>query len=281
MSYINDALKKARDGKNSRYENYSDIILPPVDVKDAHPQRKWVIGLTALMLFLTSSGVALYYYQHNNRAQTLTQAPMPQRQVMHPPTPTPLPDQPSVQAPLDVRTPAAPLPQHKSAQREATLPVPSPAKTSLKEQTLRSNNKLPQVEAQAEAVRFYREALALQRENRFAEAASLYKKTLSLDPKNVQALNNLGVVHMSQNRYDEAAIAFRQAILFKKDYVDPYYNLACLQAKWQNIDMALRYLKTAVSINSEVAEWARTDKDLNNLHASPEFRNLIEKRGDE
>jgi tetratricopeptide (TPR) repeat protein len=317
MSYINDALQKARDGKNTQYENYSDIIAPPAGIKKAHPKSKWFMGLMALILLLTSSGVALYYYQHYNRAQVPMQAPMPQRQAAHPPAPVPLPDQPSVHAPQRVRPPLpppsgsslkeetltpvllpqrqsakqdvhpsmplpgkspaqadkltqVPLPQQKTAMQERHPAVPLPAKSLSKEQTLH-----------AEAARFYREALTLQRKGRFAEAESLYEKTLSLDPKHALALNNIGVVYMSQNRNGLAVKAFRRAIFYKKDYADPYYNLACLQAKWQNIDPAMRHLKTAISINREIADWARQDQDLNNLHASPEFRSLIEKRGNE
>jgi len=168
-----------------------------------------------------------------------------------------------------------------SEKEDVRPPAPVPAQTQTKEQAARKTEKSGGAEAKTKAEKYYQEALALQRDGRLAEAESLYKKTLAVDKKNVQALNNLGVVYMSQDRSAHAVDAFRRAILLKKNYADPYYNLACIQAKWQNIGTALYYLKMAVSINRDVAEWARTDKDLANLHASPEFKSLIEKRGHE
>lgn len=257
MSYINDALRKAQNGKNNSYEDYRDIIAPPAAPK-VNSIKKWVIGITALILFLTSTALILYNYYQDKEPKKPTNVRVPLPQAIHLPTPSaPIP------LPIESR-PVAPLPDKPLAE----------------EQILHKNKQLPVVNVAAYAEKFYQEAIALQRNRRFAEAESLYEKTLALEPKHVYALNNLGVVYMSRNKNGQAVKAFRKAIHLKKDYADPYYNLACLHSKWNNIDSAMRYLRTAVSINSEIADWARTDKDLNNLRASPEFKSLIEIRED-
>lgn len=257
MSYINDALRKAQKGKNNSYGDYLDIIAPPAAPK-VNSIKKWIIGITALILFLTSTALTLYNYYQDKEPKKPTNIQVPLPQTIHPPAP-------STPIPLQIETrPPAPLPDK---------PLPE-------EHILHKNKQLPVVNVAANAEKFYQEAIVLQHNGRFAEAESLYEKTLALNPKHVHALNNIGVVYMSRNNNGQAVKAFRKAIRLKKDYADPYYNLACLHSKWNNVDPAMRYLRIAVSINSEIAGWARTDKDFNNLRASPEFKSLIENRED-
>ncbi len=77
-------------------------------------------------------------------------------------------------------------------------------------------------------------------------AEALYQRVLALDPGHVRALNNLGVIWMEQRKREAAIALFSRAIILKKDYVDPYYNLACLYARANEIDESLWYLKVAM-----------------------------------
>ncbi len=80
------------------------------------------------------------------------------------------------------------------------------------------------------------EALTAQRRGDHKRAEDLYQQALMLDPGHVRALNNLGVLFMDQKKKREAVALFDRAIVLKKDYVDPYYNLACLYARMDEID---------------------------------------------
>jgi Tfp pilus assembly protein PilF len=91
----------------------------------------------------------------------------------------------------------------------------------------------------------------------------------------VQALNNLGVIYMSQEKYRRAIVRFKDAIKIKHDYSDAHYNLACVYAKRNNTDRSLLYLKKAVAFNPEVIKWAKDDGDLQSLADLPEFKKLI------
>lgn len=122
----------------------------------------------------------------------------------------------------------------------------------------------------------YQEALSHQRNNNLIRAEGLYRKILKIDPKFVLALNNLGVIYMSQKRNGGAISIFSKAIDLKANYVDPYYNLACLYSQLRNIPKSLEYLKTAISINSDVKNWAKDDKDMKNLHASDAYKEMME-----
>jgi Tfp pilus assembly protein PilF len=95
----------------------------------------------------------------------------------------------------------------------------------------------------------YESALAAQRGRRWQEAESLYQQALSFDPRHVQALNNLGVLYMTQKRSEEAMELFVKALAIQAGYVDPYYNLACLYAQSGNVRASLSYLERAVKID--------------------------------
>jgi len=62
----------------------------------------------------------------------------------------------------------------------------------------------------------------------------------------------------------------------KRDYIDPYYNLACLYAQKNEIGESLRYLKMAAEIDGGALGWATKDADMKNVVASPEFKKLME-----
>ncbi len=122
----------------------------------------------------------------------------------------------------------------------------------------------------------YREALAAQRRGDHKRAEDLYQQALMLDPGHVRALNNLGVLFMDQKKKREAVALFNRAIVLKKDYVDPYYNLACIYARADEIDESIRYLKMAMAIDRDVKNWAVKDADMKNVVASDEFKKIME-----
>ena len=80
---------------------------------------------------------------------------------------------------------------------------------------------------------------------------------------------------MQGSNYSDAQKSFERAIQQKPDYVDAYYNLACLHAlKGDNME-SLIYLKQAISIDSSVRDWARNDTDLETVKSQTEFQEII------
>jgi Flp pilus assembly protein TadD len=69
-------------------------------------------------------------------------------------------------------------------------------------------------------------------ENRFAEAISAFEQCLKLNPKNVQAEDNLGLSLAGLGRNDEAAVAYHQAIAWQAQSLaqnpGPYIDLGSL-----------------------------------------------------
>ena len=127
----------------------------------------------------------------------------------------------------------------------------------------------------ARAEEFYQRACLLHRSGRLEDSKGFYKKALMLDSNSVKALNDLGVVYMQGRDYAEAQKSFEHAIQREPDYVDAYYNLACLYALKGEKIRGLTNLKKAISLDSSVREWARKDRDLQSLKRQPEFQEII------
>jgi tetratricopeptide (TPR) repeat protein len=132
------------------------------------------------------------------------------------------------------------------------------------------------IPGEAPAAVRYKEALFAQRNGDRKRAEALYRQTLALDPGHIRALNNLGVLYMMEKKGEQAIALFSKAIVLKKDYVDPYYNLACLYARKNEIAESLWYLKVAMSINDDVKNWVVRDADMKSIVASPAFKKIME-----
>ncbi|OQY51232.1 MAG: hypothetical protein B6240_00150 [Desulfobacteraceae bacterium 4572_87] len=121
----------------------------------------------------------------------------------------------------------------------------------------------------------YQKARAFHRDDRLSEAGMWYDKVIAMDPGHVQALNNRGVLHLHHKDYRAAQKCFEKAIRLKPDYVDPYYNLACVSTAQGQSELGLRYLKKAVSMYPAVRVWAKKDPDLDVLRGNPEFKKIV------
>lgn len=122
----------------------------------------------------------------------------------------------------------------------------------------------------------YREALSAQRKGDRKQAEGLYRQALAIDPGHIRSLNNLGVLYMEEQKGEQAIALFGKAIVLKRDYVDPYYNLACLYARKNEIDESLWYLRLAMTISDEVKNWVLEDADMKNVVVSPAFKKMME-----
>jgi tetratricopeptide (TPR) repeat protein len=164
-----------------------------------------------------------------------------------------------------IREPARP---EATSQPESLFPLASPLRERVRVKKNGARENLL-------GTSLYEKARLFQKSGRFQEAKRLYEKTLSVDPDYVDALNNLGVIHIHDKNYSVARGFFAKAIRLKPGYVDSYYNLACLHASKGELTQSLSHLKKAVSLDQSVKDWARTDSDLQNLHGVPGFEEII------
>lgn len=239
MSYINDALRKAQKERDNRYGKFGDIISACPGGDDRFRKRRVALFVAAALILLTSM---LLLFS--------ARAPHP---------PSPAAKAPQSSAPGTAVPPAAaePTEPRAAASSPAAVHPSAPQKAG-------------------EADRRYGDALLAQRNGDLRRAEALYQEVLTLDSGHVRALNNLGVIYMAQKKREKAIAVFGRAVALKKDYVDPYYNLACLYAQVDEIDESIRYLKIAAAVDGAVIHWVKKDADMKNVVASPEFKKLME-----
>ena len=238
MSYINNALIKAQRERDNRYGQFGGIIASCPGEDDRIRKRRTALFVAAGLILLVAA-ILLFAVRVPQPSPAVTAAPPPA----------------AVKA---VALPAAVQTEPKAAPSSAADRTSGGAQTA------------------GEADLRYGEALLAQRKGDLRQAEDLYQKVLMLDPSHVRALNNLGVVYMAQKRREKAAALLGRAVVLKKDYIDPYYNLACLYAQTNEIGESLWYLKMAARIDGAVLGWAKKDADMKNIVASPEFKKLME-----
>jgi len=256
MSYINDALRKAQKEKEKRYGNFSGVDTLGAGVSN----RAWTkraAAAAALILFV-ATGLAVAFWSWNRPDPSSGTAPAASIA------------KPSVAGASPVRS----LPEAAEASVPVKEDVPDEDSRPAAPRVWASADIGTQTAGEAEAR--YGEALSAQRSGNLAKAEILYQRALASDPDHVRALNNLGVVYLTRGKREKAVMALGRAVVLEKDYADPYYNLACLYARTNELDESLWYLKMAARLDGKVIEWAKRDADLRRVVASPEFKKLTE-----
>ena len=166
------------------------------------------------------------------------------------------------------------VPQNRRVDRQRDRPARvAPRQTAVKMPPATPTR--PQAGPGEDAAAGYEKARALHREGRLSDAAKGYEKVISMDPGHVAALNNRGVLYLHQKNYAEARKCFEKATRLRPGYVDPYYNLACVSAAEGRLQLSLRYLEKAVSMDPHVRDWAQKDPDLDPLRGLPRFREMV------
>ncbi len=250
MSYINDALLKAQKEKKSPYAVYEPV--PSASGTKADRPRKKFLATGILIFFVWTAGTVVWLnWSGEKKTPATTIVSVPRVQSIAPPAP---------QVAKIITTGN----KNKTGAKTETGSVK--IKTGIKIKPEIADSKI-----------LYAQAVKKQQEGNLEEAKRLYKKVIKIDPRNVQALNNLGVIYMNKKTYKWAIVRLNDAIKVNHDYPDAYYNLACLYAQKNDTNRSLSYLKNAVGFNPQVKKWAENDNDLKVLADLPEFKKLLEK----
>jgi len=211
--------------------------------------------------------------QKKTTAQTVTQATPPKEpapSVAQSPAPKSFESLPAAAVPE--KTSLSPV--HREVTNTGTTPSPPSVKKEL--QTAKTTIVKPTVPPTSAMVEnLYRQALMYHRDNNLLQAEKLYRTILRRDQNFATALNNLGVIYMTQQKDKQAIHAFSKATKIKYDYVDPYYNLACLYSRSGDIPLSAHFLKKAIELKNDVKIWANNDRDLSRLRQSKEYAVLI------
>mgnify|MGYP002634074871 CR=1 FL=1 len=95
---------------------------------------------------------------------------------------------------------------------------------------------------------------ALATENRHEEAASQFLQAIKINPRYSKAYNNLGRALSELKRYDEAIEYFQQAISIEADYAETYNKLGNALRKQGNLSESIAYFNEAARFKIEHAD---------------------------
>lgn len=165
--------------------------------------------------------------------------------------------------------------QGEDANQEGSLYVASMAHRAKIDVAGRQPERLAPDNPAQDSEILFQAGLRRQQSENPAEAEAFYRRAIETDPKNLSALNNLGVICMSQKRDKEAIDIFTRLIDVKGDWADPYYNLACLYSRQGDVPKSLWNLKVALWMNKELKGWAKNDSDLEPLRSKPEYHKIV------
>jgi len=248
MSYIHEALKKAQLERDLGKSSYGGIPVPRPK-KSFFTTRKAILPAAFLLLVLLAFAGYSWWDQRTNDERRTTEGTRQNTEDRI----------------------------QKTDDRGLSSVVRGPSSESRPSSVVRrpSSAKRNTEKSRADLAESFQKARALHRDGRLADAGLWYEKVLSMDPGHVEALNNRGVLYLQEKNYSAARKCFEKAIRLKADYVDPYYNLACVCAVQGQVLQGLRYLGKAISMDPDVKKWAKEDPDLEGLRGDPRFREIV------
>lgn len=274
MSHINNALKKAQEEKDSFYQRYKKLLFVQHHKKgNEKPKRKLATVMVSIIFVLVVAYVALYYiFSDKTGSKSALHRSMEIKKVLEPLKKSTY--RSKIPVATSRKAQAVTVSGNKTTQETRTdLKYDKKVRESRFPKKMSGNLKKPGKIDDVESL--YRQALSYQQKNKLTRAEKIYRKILNINSKHVLALNNLGVIYMSQNNGGKAIHVLSKAINLKSDYADPYYNLACLYSQSGDAARSLNYLEKAIKIKKDVKNWAINDRDLKYLHTLDEFRTII------
>jgi len=96
---------------------------------------------------------------------------------------------------------------------------------------------------------FMRAALEYRQAADYKGAEAIYRKALELNPNNLQARHDLGVVLFMQNQHEEAIRQFKDILAKDPKFVKAYYNLAVVYEQREEFDEAIKNCREALTID--------------------------------
>ncbi|MGB7815225.1 MAG: tetratricopeptide repeat protein [Methylotenera sp.] len=96
-------------------------------------------------------------------------------------------------------------------------------------------------------------SLALDGQQKYAEAVSSYQNALKLQPNTPDLLFNCGIALSNLNRFDEAEAAYRQAIRLNPNFFEAYGNLGTVLQRQGKLSEAISSYQQGLKINPQDA----------------------------
>lgn len=106
----------------------------------------------------------------------------------------------------------------------------------------------------AELEELFEQAEDAEADERFEEAAALYERCLSIDPKDPDAAFNRANCLVAMDRREEARRSFLHALKLAPDFVEAWFNLANLVKAEGQVEAARKHLQKAIALDARYAD---------------------------
>lgn len=113
---------------------------------------------------------------------------------------------------------------------------------------------MPNTKTDQETEAIFQRALKSHLDGRLDHAGMLYQETLRYKPDHVEALHNLGAIHLSFGENEKAIDLFKGALEIKADYLDALNNLATALKREKKYPAAIRAIEKVLSLKPDRIE---------------------------
>ncbi len=96
-----------------------------------------------------------------------------------------------------------------------------------------------------------------------------------MPPNQAKNLFDEGLVLFNKGEYTKASKFFQDAVMEEPEFHEALYNLACCFSMMEDTDNALVYLSRASQLNPICLEWAKKDKEMDNIRQHSLFQKII------
>jgi tetratricopeptide (TPR) repeat protein len=109
----------------------------------------------------------------------------------------------------------------------------------------------------------------------FDDALKHYQKALLLRPDSLPIIKKLAIVHAMRGRYDEAIELLNKMITLQPDDTEPYYYMAGIFSKQNNINASIAWLKIAIAKGYNNWDRLKIDSNFDNIRETSFFKALV------
>ena len=98
---------------------------------------------------------------------------------------------------------------------------------------------------------FFNIGIAYEKIKDLNNAEIYYRKTIDIEPNNIDAYYNLGLIYIDKKLYDSAIDCFEKVLEFDNNDSNCYFSIGICYLKKGNLEGAKYYFKRTVDINNE------------------------------
>lgn len=113
------------------------------------------------------------------------------------------------------------------------------------------------------------------RKNRIERAIQVLQEQIEIDAENTIILQKLAALHSQKADYGKAHDYLERIVRIQPENADGYYNIACVYARQGEVEKSIQWLNKAFEKGFSDHELLKTDKDLDNVRHSENFKKLI------